>query len=407
MGKREEEDIFNKLMDLGEEPKETAIEDAVKEDAKEDTTPKAGGVIGKLVNKYGKKIREILEKEDSIEEFLKIKLGENFERIRGALAQYREGEIQLDNFIFSAIFVLRQKFIDQFALEPQEEEKSIPEPEPMPEPTPEITPEPSPVIVKIPAIFLDSISSKSAPEEKTESKALKEEIPSPAELLKNVEDDIANGETVNSEEEQYDMSDILDAFEEIEDLISEKKFDTAISKLEGLKDIAENRNLDTAYYTIDDLLSKINTFKMIESYISAGEKALDNPRKAQELFQKALSFANIIKDINYIEKANNLISQVEQKIALLRKKEEMIDQAKSKLFRKIKSNIVRFGKTNSFSSVEEIRKYCNAKDEDIIINVLTQMIELKEIYAKYFPDSKKIMFNCENNKMLILPDFEK
>ncbi|MHA1150788.1 MAG: hypothetical protein ACTSR8_21420 [Promethearchaeota archaeon] len=196
-------------------------------------------------------------------------------------------------------------------------------------------------------------------------------------------------------------SPLFDEFGDIEDLLHRKQYGIAEKKLKELKIIAEKRGLDYQMDRAEDMLMNLNVYQMLPSLLQGGDNVIDEDLdRAEEKYNKALKFAKILGDSWYISKIDARLSQVNQRKAFLRKKQTILQEEDDKINKLIKDNIIRLGKTELLSSVPDIRKYCNAKSNELVEKILIEMIKNKEIYAKYFPGSKKVMFDKESNRML-------
>ena len=198
-------------------------------------------------------------------------------------------------------------------------------------------------------------------------------------------------------------SPLFDEFGEVEDLLHKQAYKFAEKKLKDLKILAENRNLDYQVERAEEMLMNLSVYKMLPSLIESGDKYIDeDPKKAEEKYNKALKFAKILGDSYYITQIDTLLTQANQRMVFRRKKRLIQKEEEEKTKNLIKDNIQRLGKQETLSSIEEIRKYCNAKTEELVEEILVEMIENKQIYAKYFPSSKKVMFDKENNRELLI-----
>ena len=52
-------------------------------------------------------------------------------------------------------------------------------------------------------------------------------------------------------------------------------------------------------------------------------------------------------------------------------------------------------------SIAEIKKYCNAKTDESVMEIIAEMIQNGEVFAKFFPESKKVLFDKEANRNAI------
>ncbi|MHA1294270.1 MAG: hypothetical protein ACTSQJ_16600 [Promethearchaeota archaeon] len=416
-----EEDLFNRLMRTpaksGIHEKITFSEQSLEEED--------------LISKYQENIKSKMskiEKTGDLEEFLQQGLGFHFRRIRGAWEQYKESTIGKDGLIHSAIVVLGQRFIDLFTNIPDFERSTA-------------EPAKSSNQIKIPSIFssLSSKDEKAKPlsaystksdsiisvESETPEKvknpeiiasiAPKKEIRSHLEALKKVGTEL---EKVSIKPMQYKKLEeaelksvdvgalspaapLYDDFEAIHKLIRKKQYNLATQKLETLKKVAEKNKLPTAVAKAEDMITNMGAYNMISNLIEAGDKLLEKPIQAKEKFKKALGFAKIIEDSYYISKIKEKISLANKRIAFLKQKKIIEKEQEDKIKTLIKNNIKKLGKVETLMSIEEIRNYCNAKSEQIIMDTLIEMIQNKEIYAKLFQESKKVIFDKENNRLLI------
>jgi len=414
-----------------------------------------------LIDKYSDPIKEVIDRISDLELYLKAGLRDSFQRISGAWEQYKQGDIETEGLITSGLFVLREKFINLFlGSPPRVEDASImKEPQIMEEDLlkaePQIREPPSfesPFKVTIPTDLFSDI-------EAFPKKELKEEPPLPPPLseaekkeLKRTEREISIQETPKEKQEyistkiehvapqikprshrdaqkvvdialdkinlkpmQYDkISDselksvnvgatlpgtpLVDEFIEVRNLIYKKEYDEATNRLEEIKDMAEEKGLDYGFDKAVDMLANLSAYRMIPTLIDAGDKALDEPGKAGSKYKKAMGFAKLVKDDHYINKIEKRLKKVNERINFALKKEEFEEREEKKVIELLKYNIMTLGKQETLMSVEDIRKYCNAKSNEAVIEVLVEMIQNKEIYAKFFPSSNRVMFDKDSNK---------
>jgi len=405
-----------------------------------------------LVNRYSKIVKEKMEKIDNLERYLKQGLRGAFLKMKGGFEQYRDGEIDMDGLIMSGIYVLRFQFINIFLIDQKtrEDAKKLntePEPEPVmaevaipdlffnsedvkiekspirePEPALESEPEPQPEF-KIEPV------SKAAPRIAPEIQPQQSDIPpkqfqkiehvKPAYVSRTERDaqkvvDIAL-DKINLKPIHYDKIDdselktvnvgarlpggpLVNEFKEARKLIYKKEYDRAIKVLEQIKDMAEEQGNDSGFDMAIDMLANISAYKMIPVLIDAGDKVIDEAGKAGPKYKKALGFAKLVKDSHYISKIEARMKQVNERLNLVLLKKEFEDKEEDKTKQLIKYNLSILGKKESLMSIEEIRKYCNAKNEEKVIEVLIEMVQEEKIYAKYFPESGRVLFDKEANK---------
>ncbi len=194
-------------------------------------------------------------------------------------------------------------------------------------------------------------------------------------------------------------------FEEIRAHIYSGEHELATKMLMQVKSMAESRNDEFAISKAEDLLTNMSIYPMIPVLIDAGDKLLNlnEPRKAKEKYKKAEKFAKTINDDHYVSKIRKRLAQVDQRVMFIKTKKEAELNKDLQLRELIKANIVRLGKTETLKNIAEIRKYCQVnKPIEFIIEVLIEMIENREIYAKYFPESNNVMFDKDSNREFIL-----
>lgn len=385
-----------------------------------------------LVNRYSKKIKGKIEKIDNLERFLKEGLGGAFLKMKGGFEQYRDGEIDIDGLILSGIYVLKFQFINIFLIDKKTREAAK---------KMAAGPKPEPVVAKftIPNLFLDSddnITKKKpkieAPADNITKKKPKVEAPAepgiiqkpiayvkPAYVSRTTRDaqktvDIAL-DKINLNPIHYDKIDdrelksvnvgaivpggpLVNEFNEVRELIYKKEYDQATKLLEEIREMAEAQDNDHGFDMAVDMLANLSAYKMIPVMIEAGDKVMDEPGKAGPKYKKALGFAKLVKDSHYISKIEKRMTQVNERLNFTLRKKEFEDKEEDKTKGLIMYNLSVLSKKESLMGIEEIRKYCNAKTDELIIEVLVEMIQNGQIYAKFFPDSKRVMFDREANK---------
>jgi len=335
-----------------------------------------------------------------------------------------------------------------FDTSPAESEKELkPLRELMPRAEPELVKKPEPIKEPEPIPELESIKESKPvikPVEKPEISVVAKPEKKPERFLKKIEHVMPKGKMLSPmkameqvdvaitkmgrlepmEYDQIDDSDLkmvnigeslpgsplFDEFREVTDLIHAKQYDKAEKILHTLKNIAEKQGLDYQVERIEDKLTNMSVYKMIPVLVEAGDKFVDtDPRKAGEKYKKALNFAKLLGDVKYKAEINKLISEVKLRLDFKRKQKKMVIDADEKLKAVIKDNISRLGRRETLQSLEQIKKYCNltTKSDEFVMNVIIEMIEKKEIYAKLFTDSKKILFDKESNSLFGRRDFLK
>jgi len=367
--------------------------------------------LQELVARYSEKVKKKMEKIDNLERFLKEGLGGAFLKMKGGFEQYRDGDIDLDGLIMSGIFVLRFQFINMFLIDKKTREaarkiKTTAEPEAFAE------------AFAIPDIFLDSKDVTSTPEIPEQQFQKIEHVKptyvsrSPREAQKTVEieldkidlDPIHYDKIKDSELKMVNVGakapggPLVNEFNQARDMIYKKDYDKALKFLEEIKEMAEEQANDFGFDMAVDMLANLSAYKMIPVLIESGDKALDEPGKAGPKYKKALGFAKLVKDAHYISKIEKRMTQVNERLNFTLKKQEFEDKEEDKTKELIRYNLRILGKKESLMSIEEIKKYCNAKTDERIIEVLVEMIQERQIYAKFFPDSKKCMFDREANR---------
>ncbi|MHA1284574.1 MAG: hypothetical protein ACTSQP_18905 [Promethearchaeota archaeon] len=443
MGNNDEEDLFNALMST------PTSDETKKEQNSEDSDEKEN--INELLAKYKEKIIKKLITIPDLESFLKKALGSLFDNIWGAFTQYKENTIDLSMLVHAGIVVLGNKFIASILKTSAEQSVMVKE-------SNDIKPK-----IKIPTALLGGVSGEKQKEsqietnrpidskieskslikdsqlfqkditisstkkesvageksmpEKIESVAPKQSLRSSLEALEKVSlelekvklEPIRFDEINDSEIKSVNVglmapgSTLFEEFSEVESLIHQKQYDLAEKKLKDLIDIAKNRGLEHHAERAEDMLLNMNIYKMLPSLIEAGDEALNKDlRRAEEKYNKAMKFAKILGDSFYISKLDAKLTQVNQRKDFLRKKEILEKEENQKIRKLIKDNIVRLGKEKTLSSIADIRKYCSAKSEELVEEILIEMIKNKEIYAKYFPGSKKVLFDKESNREFLI-----
>ncbi|MCP6719435.1 MAG: hypothetical protein KJI71_04385 [Patescibacteria group bacterium] len=109
-------------------------------------------------------------------------------------------------------------------------------------------------------------------------------------------------------------------------------------------------------------------------------------RKQQKFDQAIENYITTVEITKNIFKLN-------KKRDIRNKLKELLNQTK---INKIKNIILKLGTKFGRLQVIEIVEECK-EEEHLIISTINQMIENKEIYAKYFESSKSIAFNQEAN----------
>jgi hypothetical protein len=191
---------------------------------------------------------------------------------------------------------------------------------------------------------------------------------------------------------------LYDLFNEARDLIYDEDYDTAIKKLEKIRENAEINKDDEAYDRAVEMMANVSAYKMIQVLIDAGDKIINEPRKATEKYKKALGFAKTLKDDHYLIKIRKRLNSLSQSVSLMLAKKDFESKEQEQLEDLLRQNIFDLSKKEALMSIEEIMKYCNNKNEDFVMTTLVNMIQNGEVFAKFFPDSKKVMFDKEANK---------
>ncbi len=191
---------------------------------------------------------------------------------------------------------------------------------------------------------------------------------------------------------------IYDLFTEARELIYEKEYDKAVKKLEQVKENAEFNNDDEAFDRAVDMMANISAYKMISVLMDAGDKIIDQPGKAAKKFNKALGFAKTVKDEHFILKIKDRLSKIQQNVNLMLAKKDFEEQEEIRLKKLLKQNIIDLSKKETLMSIEDIVKYCNAKTEDVVIEAVVDLIKTGEVFAKYFVESGKVMFDKDANR---------
>ncbi len=197
---------------------------------------------------------------------------------------------------------------------------------------------------------------------------------------------------------------VYDDFEKVREMIYDKQYDLAERRLKELKAVGQKRKNEFVINKSEEMITNMAIYKMIPELLNSAETT-QNLEKSKEIYEKALNFVNVLRDPYYSEKVNKRISQINEKMAFSRMKKDIESQEEVKMKKLIKENLRRLGKTETMMKIEEIRKYCAARSEEEIIEILVEMIQNTEIYAKFFPESKKVLFDKDANKDLIFKKF--
>ena len=388
-----------------------------------------------LVSRYSKKVKDKMEKIDNLERYLKQGLGAAFLKMKGGFEQFREGDIDMDGLIMSGIYVLKFQFINLFLIDQKtrEDAKKL-----AAEPKPEL--EPISVEVAIPDLLLSSAGIEIKKEPKNEAEPIAETLKPATETPKPIPEmqqfqkvehvkpayvsrtprdaqkvvDIAL-DKIDLKPIHYDKIDdkelktvnvgarvpggpLVNEFNNVRQLIYDKDYDSATKLLEEIREMAEDQENDHGFDMAVDMMANLSAYKMIPVLIDAGDKVIDEPGKSGPKYKKALGFAKLVKDSHYISKIEKRMKQVNERLSFALRKKEFEDRAEDKTKELIKYNIKVLGEKESLMSIDDVRKYCNAKSDERIKEVLVEMIQEGEIYAKFFPESGKILFDKDANK---------
>jgi len=203
----------------------------------------------------------------------------------------------------------------------------------------------------------------------------------------------------------------------VEQLIQGKKFLDAEIMLEEISNTAKKYKIDNIIkWTLQKMYPSIEQFIQDKKYIKA-ERELERLINTAQLYnfleiikwaleKKLLIIELLIYDEKYIEteqkleKIKNTAKQhnfpkifksANQKIALCYrlKNKKKIDT--------IKKTILDLGTKFGRLQIMEISEVCSIVDEQLIIDIVKEMINNKEIYAQYFSSTKAIAFDQQAN----------
>jgi len=178
----------------------------------------------------------------------------------------------------------------------------------------------------------------------------------------------------------------------ISQLLKKNKIIETIKELEKYKKITKKEKFYTLIKEIDSLLieAKNSLRKEKQENIKTELikiKILLDERRFNESIKKLEEYKSIAERENFQPLINEMDS-------LILEAKYLFKEFKIK---KIKKTILDFSIRFTRLQINEIAEKCGTKDEQMIIDVVTGMIENKEIYAEYFSSSKAIAFDQQAN----------
>ena len=168
----------------------------------------------------------------------------------------------------------------------------------------------------------------------------------------------------------------------IEKLIQEMKFSDAVLKLNGIRDVAKRYNL-----------SEINSWANKKLDLCDKLEKTENLKKKFSLVEKLMQemkFSDAIRDLNDIKKKaernhlGKILKWAERNLTLCYKPI-------------IKKTILELGIKFARLQIAEISEVCGSDDVQLIVDIVKDMIENKEIYAQYFSSTKSVAFDQQAN----------
>ena len=105
---------------------------------------------------------------------------------------------------------------------------------------------------------------------------------------------------------------------------------------------------------------------------------------------------NFDKVITKYNEASQLASEMDKSVKKDKKIRELRNLIQEVRIAKIKSSILDLGARFGRLQIIEIAEECGIEN-DLIISTIKEMIDNKEIYAKYFESSKSVAFNQQAN----------
>ncbi len=168
----------------------------------------------------------------------------------------------------------------------------------------------------------------------------------------------------------------------IEKLIREKKISEAVLKLKDIKNIAKRYNLSEIISWTDGKLHLCNKLEKTES--------LKKKFPLVENLIREMKFSNAIRELNNIKKIakkkslDEILSWTEENLILC-----------NKLI--IKKTVLELGSKFPRLQIAEISEVCGIDDVQLIVDIVKDMIDKKEIYAQYFSSTKSVAFNQQAN----------